>query len=125
MKTLAERLIWARSQKSITDKELFTQTQLALCAGLSQGAIGHLESGKRLSSRKIASIAEVLGVDALWLCEGKGDQFPSISKEVLSVEILEVIEMMKSTDQRGRERIHFACKDAYELHEAHLRKVNF
>lgn len=66
MKTLAERLTWARTKKGIS------QETLAKSAGISQGSIGHLESGLRLSSRKILTIADVLGVDAAWLSEGKG-----------------------------------------------------
>ncbi|MDR3412919.1 MAG: helix-turn-helix transcriptional regulator [Formivibrio sp.] len=66
MKSLAERLKWARSQKNLS------QTALAKIAGVSQSTIGNLESGDRLSARKIAVIASALNVDALWLAEGKG-----------------------------------------------------
>lgn len=71
MKTLAERLIWARTKKGIS------QETLAKNAGVSQGSIGHLESGLRFSSRKIISIAESLDVDPVWLSEGKGQPIPS------------------------------------------------
>ncbi|MDX8121592.1 XRE family transcriptional regulator [Janthinobacterium sp. GMG2] len=76
MKTLAERLIWARSQKSLRDGNDFTQVDLATRAGVSQGAIGHLESGRTSTSRSITSIAKALEVDPVWLAEGKGDPFP-------------------------------------------------
>lgn len=66
MNTLAKRLIWARTQKEISQQELADK------AGVAQSTIGSLESGARRSARKIVVIANVLGVDALWLAEGKG-----------------------------------------------------
>ena len=76
MKTLAERLIWARQQKSLRENIDFTQADLALKAGVSQGAIGHLESGRTSTSRSITSIARALDVDPAWLADGKGEAFP-------------------------------------------------
>lgn len=66
MKTLAERLTWARTEKGMS------QQQVADQAGVAQSTIGSLESGARRTARKIASIAATLGVDPLWLAEGKG-----------------------------------------------------
>jgi phage repressor protein C with HTH and peptisase S24 domain len=77
MKTLADRLIWARAQKSIRDGHEFTQADLAAKAGVSQGAIGHLETGRTSTSRSITSIAKAVEVDPVWLAEGKGDPFPT------------------------------------------------
>lgn len=77
MKTLAERLTWARAQKSLRDKMEFTQMDLASRAGVSQGAIGHLESGRTSTSRSITSIAKALEVDPAWLADGRGEPFPS------------------------------------------------
>jgi SOS-response transcriptional repressor LexA len=65
METLAKRLRWARKQKRISQEEL------GKLAGVSQSTIGNLEAGTRASARKIASIAAALGVNALWLAEGK------------------------------------------------------
>lgn len=50
---------------------------LALRAGVSQGAIGHLESGRTSTSRSIVGIAKALEVDPAWLADGKGDAFTS------------------------------------------------
>src|SRR5450830_913256 len=77
MKTLAERLTWARAQKSLRDKMEFTQMDLASRAGVSQGAIGHLESGRTSTSRSITSIAKALEVDPAWLADGRGEPFSS------------------------------------------------
>ena len=66
MNTLAERLIWAREQKGLT------QDALAKKAGVSQSTIGNLESGIRQTARKILEIAAALEVDPMWLQNGKG-----------------------------------------------------
>jgi SOS-response transcriptional repressor LexA len=73
METLAKRLRWARKQKRISQEEL------GKLAGVSQSTIGNLEAGTRASARKIASIAAALGVNALWLAEGK--QRPALRPE--------------------------------------------
>ncbi|MCX8566855.1 MAG: Transcriptional regulator, contains XRE-family HTH domain [Glomeribacter sp. 1016415] len=70
METLAKRLTWARHQKKMP------QVILARLVGVTQSAIGNLETGARLSSRHTAKIAAVLGVDALWLSEGTGQPYP-------------------------------------------------
>lgn len=67
MKTLAERLTWARTQKNLS------QAALAKISGVSQSTIGNLESGLRFSARRLAHIAEALEVNALWLAEGIGN----------------------------------------------------
>lgn len=72
MNTLAERLVLARKQKSIRDNVEFTQQDLATKAGVSQGSIGHLESGRTSTSRKITAIAKALDVDPEWLANGFG-----------------------------------------------------
>lgn len=66
MRTLAERLIWAREQKQLT------QEGLAKLVGVSQGTIGNLEAGIRKTTRSILEIAKALDVDAMWLQNGTG-----------------------------------------------------
>lgn len=63
-----------------------TQGELAKAAKLSQSTIGNLEAGIRSSGRKIALIASILEVDALWLAEGVGqpDQASNNMKLVAS-----------------------------------------
>lgn len=75
MNTLRERLIWARAQKSERDGAEFTQEELARRAGVSQGSIGHIESGRTKTSRKVTELAGALEVNVLWLSTGKGDPF--------------------------------------------------
>jgi phage repressor protein C with HTH and peptisase S24 domain len=82
MRTLAERLVWARLDKGARDGADFTQTDLAAKAGVSQGAIGHLESGRTSTSRSITSIAKALDVDPMWLAEGKGEPRTSAAPAV-------------------------------------------
>lgn len=77
MKTLSERLIWARETKSDRLGYEYTQADLAKDIGVSQGSIAHLESGRSKSSRRITDIAEKLDVSATWLSTGKGDPQPT------------------------------------------------
>jgi transcriptional regulator with XRE-family HTH domain len=65
VKTLAERIVWARERKGLT------QEALANKAGVSQGTIGNLESGARKAPRSLLAIAAVLGVEPQWLASGK------------------------------------------------------
>lgn len=104
MKNLAARLAWARDQANLS------QQALADRVGVAQSTIGNLESGLRQTSRNIASIAAALGVDALWLAEGKGSPHASSAKkpvgENLGLEtdpyILEALELLRSMDTRER-----------------------
>ena len=75
MKTLQERLIWARTQKAERSGADFTQQDLATRAGVTQGSIAHLESGRTKTSRSLTKIASALGVTTEWLADGKGEPF--------------------------------------------------
>ncbi|KVS16087.1 repressor [Burkholderia multivorans] len=66
MYTLADRLKWARQKAELSQEELGKK------AGVSQSTIGNLEAGTRNSARRLPQIAAVLGVNALWLAEGRG-----------------------------------------------------
>lgn len=65
------RLKLARQAKDIT------QAKLAKAVGLSQSAIGNIESGTRGFGASIIQIANELGVDAHWLATGEGEMIPS------------------------------------------------
>lgn len=67
MKTLAQRVKYAREQRS------WTQSHLAAAAGLSQGTIGNIESGARQARGSLPQIAEALGVEHKWLAQGIGN----------------------------------------------------
>jgi phage repressor protein C with HTH and peptisase S24 domain len=75
MRTLAERLTWAREQKKLT------QEGLAKLSGVSQSTIGNLEAGIRLTARKIIEIAAALDVDPMWLSNGTGMPRPGSAAE--------------------------------------------
>ena len=67
VKTLAQRVKYAREQRG------WTQSQLAVAAGLSQGTIGNIESGARQARGSLPQIAEALGVEHKWLSMGMGN----------------------------------------------------
>ncbi|SAK65738.1 putative phage repressor [Caballeronia pedi] len=58
---IGKRLIEAREKRG------WSQDELADKAGVSQGTIGHLESGRNKSSTKLPQIAAALGVTVEWL----------------------------------------------------------
>lgn len=74
MKTIAERLRYAREQKG------WTQTQLAVAADVSQGTIGNIESGARQSKGSLPKISKALGISHDWLADGEGEMLPTGSK---------------------------------------------
>lgn len=65
MKTIADRLKYARGLKE------WTQTQLAVAAEVSTGTIGNIESGARQSKGSLPQIADALGVRHRWLAYGE------------------------------------------------------
>lgn len=85
MKTLQERLLWARTQKADQLGSEFTQQDLANKAGVTQGSIAHLESGRTKTSRSLTKIAGALGVSTEWLADGKGNPFPSTEPTTAAV----------------------------------------
>lgn len=67
VKTLAERLRWAREQRGLT------QAALAKKAGVAQGTIGNAESGVRKRPRELLQLAAALGASPVWLESGRGE----------------------------------------------------
>jgi transcriptional regulator with XRE-family HTH domain len=119
MEKLAERLAWAREKKG------FTQAGLAKAAKVSQSTIGNLEAEIRQTSRKIAVIASVLGVDVLWLAEGVGrphkndpEHAPQLAakaandESVSGDEIVELINAYKGASLTDRHLILSSAKAA-------------
>lgn len=68
VKTLKERLVYARELRGLTQGELAAK---AKCA---QSAIGNAESGERQTLRNLVLVARVLKVSADWLFDGNGPQ---------------------------------------------------
>ena len=66
VKSLKDRLIYARTMRGIT------QGKLAKLAGCSQGTIGNVESGIRLTLRNVVQVARALDVSSDWLSDGIG-----------------------------------------------------
>lgn len=69
--------------KSERDGAEFTQQDLADKAGVSQGNIAHLESGRTKTSRNLVAIAEAVDAQPRWLAEGKGIPYVEGSKAYL------------------------------------------
>lgn len=71
MKTLAERLKEARSDKGLS------QTALAKLVGIGQATVASIENGRNRGSTYITKIARVLNVSPEWLADGIGDKSAS------------------------------------------------
>lgn len=72
--TLAERLMWARRQKRLT------QQQLADAVDASREQIAAVESGRTKMPRKIINLAEVLEISPAWLQFGV-EELDELSEE--------------------------------------------
>ena len=105
MNTLRERIIWARTNKSERDGKEFTQQDLATKAGVTQGNIAHLESGRTKTSRSLTKIASALEVNPEWLADGKGEPFKAISNQPLN----------DTAHLPGARRVVFASDDDEEF----------
>lgn len=66
VKTLKERLTYARELRGLT------QSELAVKAKCAQSAIGNAESGERKTLRNLVLVARVLEISADWLFDGRG-----------------------------------------------------
>lgn len=120
MKTLAQRLIWARLQKGIRDMVDFTQDDLAEKAGVSQGSIGHLESGRTKTTRKLTVLAKILGVNSEWLGEGTGDIFPkeaALTFDDLSGSEAQLIMILRQMPKLPQKRVIEFANDVLDQYE--------
>ncbi len=123
--TLAGRLKWARQNAGLS------QSSLAKKCGLTQGAIGHVETGSRSTLPKLARVASELGVRALWLEEGVGPSqiddeshaalapeqpaYETQSGFLSSSEISELLSLFGVCDAAGRESVMRAARSAAAL----------
>lgn len=81
----ALRLIEARTKRPDPKELPWSQEKLASLLNMSQGAIGHLESGRTRPPKDVSKFATVLGVNPLWLATGEGSKelLPDESKKRL------------------------------------------
>jgi transcriptional regulator with XRE-family HTH domain len=128
MKTLAERLCWARERKELT------QTQLAERAKVSQSTIGNLEAGIRFNARRITAIAAVLEVDPNWLAEGVGSPQGRPQEPVRAVEkaatdminpddLIELQVNYRNSTPRGRTALMKLSRTTAKASDARRKRV--
>ncbi|WP_186098254.1 helix-turn-helix transcriptional regulator [Burkholderia gladioli] len=118
MSNLSNNLIRARAAKG------WSQEELAKKAGVSQGTIGHLESGRNTSSRKLPEIARALGLTVEELVNGE----VRVQNAVGSAEIVPVwpfkipLGKVLALPVAKRERIEGFMVAVVEQHEGELNE---
>lgn len=112
MNTIGERLRLAREKRGLTQAQLANRVRVQL----TQGTIGHIESGRNENSRYIVWIAAALNVRAEWLLTGQGEMFdawpwPNISPgDILELpdqaieDISDFIEMKLSKHAKSQQK---------------------
>lgn len=112
MNTFGSRLKFAREVAGLT------QSELGRAVGMSQGQIGHLESGIRKKTTKLHEIAQALKVSAEWLLFGKDSdkQEPQESKELhlayISNKEAQLLTWYREADDRSRLLVDDAARTA-------------
>lgn len=87
VKTIGERIRWARDQRALT------QAALAKKAGVAQGTIGNAEAGTRGKPRELLKIARALMASPDWLESGKG-KWDDVQQDERSTEFLPGFEQL-------------------------------
>lgn len=79
--TLADRLLWARKQKRMTQVELHKKS------GVSQGTISDIERGRTVEgyAGTLLRLAAALEVNLHWLQTGKGEPLGESGADIQSV----------------------------------------
>lgn len=92
---LKDRLKHARRLKGLT------QTELAERAGIAQASISEIERGLSRTSGHLVKIAQICGVDPLWLAEGAGsipgpveDGYAVVGEAVLQLSAADLVRQM-------------------------------
>lgn len=72
-----------------------TQAQVAIAVGMTQPSYSELETGKSQASTLLPSIADFLGVDALWLQTGKGEMTPERIHQIEDPQLQSLLESLQ------------------------------
>jgi len=119
MDTLSERLKSTRKDMKLSQK------RLGELIGVTQSVIAGLETGYRKNSAYTPQLAQVLGVNALWLATGEGEKY--ISKNTkekentisINIDDPEMLEIVRLTLKQKKEdlpslRRYLLAEDANE-----------
>ena len=136
MSTIRERLIEAREAAKLS------QAQLAKLAHCGQTTVASIERGRNKGATPLPMIAHVLGVEALWLVDGKGPKRredlrqlqDAVDREMSAhvvcsgesdASISAVVSLMRSTDPSGRLLALGAVKAALAGHKPPSKQTVF
>ena len=119
--SIGKRLREARLEAKLSQKNL------ALKAGVSQSAISQLETGESQTATNVASMASVLGVNALWLETGKGSKHPSAaqtSESIFSAKQEPTIYGEQTHPRRRAADFELVSADQAEIEVGHIEYWN-
>lgn len=125
-RSLAARLNALRNYAIAKDGRLPTWTEISRIAGVTSAAVSlWLKKDDGISAISARKLGKHYGVNPIWIETGVGS---ATNSETRTSEddpvILKVVEIMKSTDDRGRLKILIAVEDTLAEHTAFLRRIS-
>ena len=97
--------------KAVRKEAKLSQEDLAKKVGVSQTTVSDIERGRNEKSADIVSFAKALGVEALWLANGKGSKYPdgtpTFNREDAPLEGLVFIPEYRVSFSAGNGTIHY------------------
>lgn len=125
-RSLSARLNALRNYVNAKEGRLPTWTEISKIAGVTSAAVSlWLKKDDGISAISARKLAKHYGLNPIWIETGTGS---AINTEVRGTEddplTSQVIELMKSTDERGKLKILIAVEDAVAEHNAFLRRIS-
>jgi transcriptional regulator with XRE-family HTH domain len=104
METIGQRVRAVRLEKKLS------QAKLGKAVGVSQQAIGQLETGDTRETALIAKIAKELGVSAYWLDTGLGPR-EDVQEDALNDDAAELVQIYEDLDGERRRMLKAMARD--------------
>jgi len=115
--TIGQRIKRMRTEAGLS------QAKLSEKVGVDRSLISQLESDKGTGTSHVAALAYALNVNALWLQTGKGRPDVGYTPPIeiaqnYGKEVDAILELLESTDDRGKQKALIAVQDTLDAHKA-------